>query len=117
MKPQFFQVLGTELVVKWDDGHESYYPLELLRRNCPCAYCSGEPDLFGRIAKGPEQHLTERSFRVRDIQTMGNYGLQPNWEDGHAWGIWTFDRLRAFCPCDECAKNNDSNEGEKPQTT
>src|SRR5437667_12722914 len=26
MRPKNWQVLGNELVVIWDDGHESYYP-------------------------------------------------------------------------------------------
>ncbi|MCU1245035.1 MAG: hypothetical protein JWN02_945, partial [Acidobacteria bacterium] len=29
--------------------------------------------------------------------------LQPNWADGHTYGIWTYERLREGCPCDECS--------------
>ena len=46
MRPVSHQVLGDLFVVVWSDGHESYYPLEELRRACPCAGCSGEPDLY-----------------------------------------------------------------------
>ena len=53
MRPASFQVVGDLFAVVWDDGHESYYPLEALRRACPCAACSGEPDLFGRMSSGP----------------------------------------------------------------
>lgn len=102
MKPTAIHLLGNELVVAWDDGHESYYSLESLRRACPCAVCAGEPDLFGRIAKGPEQHYSPRSFELVNVDSIGNYGIQPNWADGHTWGIWTYDRLRAFCPCELC---------------
>ena len=102
MKPANYQVLGNELVVVWDDGHESYYPLEELRRACPCAACSGEPDLFGRIAMGPQAQYSPRSFQLDRVTSVGNYALQPNWADGHDYGMWTYDRLRALCPCAEC---------------
>lgn len=104
MRPRQFEVLGNELVVVWDDGHESYYPLEKLRRACPCAACSGEPDLFGRIATAPPAPLSARSIEITSVDRIGNYGLQPNWADGHTWGIWTFDRLRAACPCEACLR-------------
>ena len=98
-KPKSWQVLGSELVVVWDDGHESYYPLEELRRACPCAACSGEPDLFGRMSKGPAPRYTAASFQLESVIPVGNYALQPNWADHHTYGIWTHDRLRAACPC------------------
>lgn len=103
MKPVFFEVIGNQLVVVWDDGHESYFPLEDLRRACPCAGCSGEPDLFGRI-NVPEPSFGPRSFDLLGVDQIGNYALQPNWADGHAWGIWTYDRLREHCGCDECRR-------------
>lgn len=102
MRPVSYQVLGSEFVVVWDDGHESYYPLEELRRGCPCAACSGEPDLFGRVAIGPKPQYGRASFELHSITPVGNYALQPNWADGHTYGIWTYDRLRAFCKCVEC---------------
>ncbi len=106
MRPASYQVLGDLLVVVWDDGHESYYPLEALRRACPCAACSGEPDLFGRMSAGPAPRYGEASFLLPSIEQVGNYALQPNWADGHKWGIWTFDRLRAFCCCGACGERS-----------
>jgi DUF971 family protein len=102
MRAKTVQVLGSLLVVVWDDGHESYYPLEELRRACPCAACSGEPDLFGRMAGGGPQRYGPRSFELNEVEWIGNYALQPNWADGHTYGIWTFERLREVCPCDVC---------------
>jgi len=93
------QILGDLLVVVWDDGHESYYPLEGLRRACPCAACSGEPDLFGRMSKGPPPRYTPASFELLSVTPIGNYALQPMWADGHGYGMWTYERLRAVCPC------------------
>lgn len=102
MQPRMVEILGEELVVVWDDGHESYYPLEALRRACPCAGCSGEPDLFGNIARGPDPIYVASSFKLDRVERVGNYAVQPDWSDGHTWGIWTYDRLRAFCRCGEC---------------
>ena len=111
MKPRFFDILGHELVVVWDDGHESYYPLEALRRSCPCANCSGEADLFGRLYKGPPIEFNDRSFEVDAIEPVGNYGIQFNWSDGHGWGIWTFERLRELCPCAACHPPDEKGDG------
>lgn len=102
MKPSFYQIIGNELSILWEDGHESYYPLPRLRRNCPCAFCSGEPDLFGRIRKGPAAPLTDLSFQLTGLLAVGNYGLQPEWADSHAWGIWTWEKLREACRCAIC---------------
>lgn len=104
MRPASYQLLGDLLVVVWDDGHESYYPLEDLRRACPCAACSGEPDLFGRMSKGPAPRYTPASFQLASVIPVGNYALQPNWGDDHTYGIWTYERLRAACKCEACVK-------------
>lgn len=103
MNPTFLEVLGTELAVVWSDGHESFYALDELRKRCPCAVCAGEADLFGRLAKGPAQSLSPRSFQISSVERVGNYGVQMNWADGHSFGIWTLDRLRDACPCQACA--------------
>jgi len=41
---------------------------------------------------------------LSSLTPVGNYALQPNWADGHNYGIWTFDRLREACSCEECKK-------------
>ena len=45
--------LDTELAVKWNDDEQSFISLELLRKKCPCAFCSGEKDVLGNVYKGP----------------------------------------------------------------
>ena len=47
MRPLDIQQIGNELAIKWDDGSESFIPLETLRRCCPCAGCKGEDGHFG----------------------------------------------------------------------
>jgi DUF971 family protein len=104
MRPKLIQPIGDELAVLWEDGHETYLKLEALRRRCPCASCQGEPDVLGNIHKGPMRLLTPDSFQLLSLQSVGSYGVQPNWKDGHHTGIYTFDYLRSLCPCLECAK-------------
>ena len=94
MRPLDVQVIGEELALKWPDGAESYLRLEVLRRGCPCAGCRGEPDVLGRLHRGPPPVLTAASFRLRRLERVGNYALQPVWEDGHDAGIYPFDYLR-----------------------
>ena len=50
LSPSNIQIIGQELAIAWNDGEETYLPLEKLRRACPCATCSGEPDAMGRVA-------------------------------------------------------------------
>lgn len=102
MRPTLVEEIGRELVIAWEDGHESYYGLEFLRKACPCANCAGEPDLFGRLAKGPSIPFRPESFQLAGLERIGNYGLQPNWKDGHTYGIWTWEALRRICPCERC---------------
>jgi len=94
MRPQDVQQIGEELAIRWDDGTESFIPLEKLRRACPCAGCKGEMDVMGNLYKNPEQPLTQVAFRLVRLERVGTYGLQPAWADGHATGIYSFDYLK-----------------------
>ena len=51
---------------------------------------------------GPAPVYRPESFQLRGIERVGNYALQPSWSDGHDYGIWPYEKLRAMCPCDEC---------------
>jgi len=94
MGPVDVQQIGEELAIKWEDGSESFIPLERLRRACPCAECKGEMDVMGNLYKGPERHLTSAAFRLVRLERVGTYAVQPVWADGHATGIYSFDCLR-----------------------
>jgi DUF971 family protein len=91
--PQSVQVIGSELAIIWSDGQESYFPLETLRRACPCATCGGEPDVLGRLIK-PKVEYNAESFQLRALQTIGGYALQPTWSDGHSTGLYSWEYLR-----------------------
>jgi len=91
--PVDIQMIGTEAAFKWNDGMESFLPLETLRRACPCAGCGGEPDVLGRVIR-PSVTYTPSSFLVTSYQIIGGYAFQPVWQDGHSTGLYTFDYLR-----------------------
>ena len=87
-------LVGHELVIVWDDGREDYFPLEALRRACPCAMCKGEKDSLGNVYKGPERALTPRAFQAVAHRRVGGYALQIDWADGHNDGLYSFETLR-----------------------
>jgi DUF971 family protein len=94
MRPLDLQFIGGELAVRWEDGGESFIPLEKLRRACPCAGCRGETDILGHLHKNPGPPLTARAFELVRIERVGGYAIQPVWADGHATGLFSFDYLR-----------------------
>ncbi len=94
MRPLDIQQIGNELAIKWDDGGESFIPLEKLRRRCPCAGCKGEMDIMGNVYKNPERPLTPTAFQLVRFVIVGGYAIQPVWADGHTTGIYSFDYLK-----------------------
>src|SRR5437899_1456690 len=94
VRPVDVQQIGEELAIKWEDGAESFVPLETLRRHCPCAGCRGEVDVLGHLHKNPERPLAPTAFQLVRVANVGGYGIQPVWADGHATGIYSFEYLR-----------------------
>lgn len=94
---QNVQLIGNELALRWNDGGETYLPIEFLRRACPCAACGGEPDVMGNLLR-PDVSYTARSFELAGWQPVGGYALQPRWADGHSTGIYSFAYLRRLSP-------------------
>ncbi len=94
MRPKDIQPIGTDLAISWEDGAESFIPLSQLRRYCPCAGCKGEVDVMGNLYINPQKPLNAASVRLRKLDYVGGYGVQPTWEDGHSTGIYSFDYLR-----------------------
>ena len=87
------------LLVQWPDGHHGRYPLKHLRESCACAHCVHE--LTG------EQLLDPRSIppdiHIQNMSLVGNYALKIEWSDGHDTGLYSWDRLRQLCQCDQCS--------------
>jgi len=84
--------------VAWADGHRSVYATKQLRETCPCAGCVNE--LTGERMLDPA--FVRPDIRADEISLVGRYAVKIRWSDGHATGIYTFERLRADCPCEAC---------------
>jgi DUF971 family protein len=87
------------LEIGWADGHESVFDAVSLRWLCPCAYCRGEAGSPGWLDSSPV--LTPAQLQIVDLQLVGSYAIAPTWGDGHHTGYYTFEQLRAACPCPE----------------
>jgi ATP-binding protein involved in chromosome partitioning len=88
------------ILVEWASaGHEAFYPARELRLACPCAGCVEE--LSGRRLLDPK--TIPADIRPVSLALVGAYGLKVHWSDGHSTGIYTFERLRAGCPCPACS--------------
>lgn len=88
------------LQIEWDDGQMCQYPLPELREACPCVECRGGHAFMGS-AYDPDNLLelkSARSYSVVSLVQVGNYAIQPTWDDGHATGIYTWEYLRKLCP-------------------
>lgn len=108
MSPAGIRQAGPkELEITWTDGHVSVYPVVYLRRSCRCAACIDE--WTGERILRPEQ-VSEDVKPIR-IEPVGRYAIHFAWSDGHASGIYSFDHLRAICPCSECAARTSNGEG------
>ena len=96
-----------EVSIRWQDGHESVYAFDLLRKECPCALCndlrskasaSAGPSLA--VLSGPV--LKAGEVQVNEVSPVGRYAMNFIWSDGHDSGIYAFEFLRALCPCPVC---------------
>jgi DUF971 family protein len=85
---------ARRVVVLWEDGHESIFPLDYLRSWCPCATCQGHSP-NARYLDLHDQELVQ-------IEGVGNYAVALTWQDGHNTGIYSFRLLRELCPCGAC---------------
>ncbi|MBC7812139.1 MAG: DUF971 domain-containing protein [Burkholderiales bacterium] len=93
------------LEITWEDDEVCQYPLGQLREACPCAECRGGHQFMGR-EHDPKNLLVlipKRSYGVTSLSMVGNYALQPFWDDGHHTGIYTWDYLNRLCPREENA--------------
>jgi DUF971 family protein len=45
--------------------------------------------------------IPKRSYAMKSIELVGNYAVQPVWDDGHSSGIYTFEYLRRLCPSED----------------
>lgn len=90
---------AQQLVITWADRHESIYPLDGLRRACPCVTCRGSHAEMGAPADPSVlQEAPRRRWEDVQVQPVGGYGLRMTWDDGHDDGVYTWQRLRDLAP-------------------
>ena len=89
LSPTKIERVNDKLKFTWNDGYESVLSLKFLRDNCPCAVCSAERDESSLI-KLP----VSGQYEIKEINLVGNYGIQITWGDGHNTGIYDFEYLR-----------------------
>jgi len=87
-----WQVSTDELGVAWPDGEVTIIGTRALRLDCPCAACVDE--FSGKPLLDPE--TVPADVTLESIHSVGRYGLQPAFSDGHRTGIYSFERLRAL---------------------
>ena len=91
---------GRVIEIQWNDaGHVGRYAARDLRLACGCAECVEE--MTGRPMLDPAR--VPADVRAGAVKLVGAYAVHFAWSDGHASGIYPWERLLARCPCDACA--------------
>jgi DUF971 family protein len=100
---------GAGVDIVWADGHASHYEFPYLREQCPCATCNDERGKKEDLATtqttafAPLPMFKPKTL-AQSATPVGNYALGISFTDGHSTGIFSYEYLRAVCPCQECAK-------------
>ncbi len=81
------------LEITWADGSTYRLPFKLVRFECPCAQCIHEITGERMI----QSESIPDDIRPTELGYSGNYALRVVWSDGHASGIFTWERLHALC--------------------
>ena len=96
---------SATFIINWSDGHECGYPFAMLRAACPCAECRGG---HANMRSTPDPEVFETPLedtpatRIKNVEAVGSYAVTIEWEDGHHYGIFNWNYLRALCPCLIC---------------
>lgn len=111
-RPKEVEVRNSDgtLMVRWEDGHLSEFPLFGLRKNCPCVECRGGHGSMGRYDRSLFRVKSDRSFEIENIRQIGNHAIRIYWSDGHSNGMYQWETLRSLCPCRECFPESDEEE-------
>ena len=78
---------SRQVEVTFDDGRSFHLPFEFLRVYSPSAEVRGH---------GPGQEVLQTGKRQIDIvgiEAVGHYAIRPEFSDGHATGIYSWDYL------------------------
>jgi len=102
--PQRIHRGEREIVITWADDHVGTYPARAVRLACPCAMCIEE--MTGRPLLDPT--TVPDDVTAARIELVGSYAIRIVWSDGHDTGIYTYQLLRAMCPCDSCRETGNA---------
>jgi len=99
------------LTIDWADGHKSEFSNQYLRDKCPCASCVEAHEAGAQSAKSASApapaaapfQMFKPKLRMNSIEEVGTYAVRIYWNDAHNAGIYSYDYLRAICPCADCA--------------
>ena len=95
MNPRQFKIKNkTHLRILWEDESESLIKLKYLRDQCPCASCKGETVLLKTYRPPAPRVITPEMYEIKNIEVVGDYAIQINWNDGHNTGIYSWDYLQ-----------------------
>lgn len=92
---QSIDLFRTEVAFVWKDKSTTIIKNFRLRQLCPCAFCSGERDVFGN-QYGGNNIKKEEDIKIIRFDIVGHYGLQFFFSDGHKDGIYTFSFLKSL---------------------
>ena len=101
-EPAAIEWVGSELAIRWRDGHESFYTPERLREHCPCANCKVRRQKMERDPFPMFAPAALASPGVLATEPVGRYALRFHWTDRHDSGIYDFRMLRDLCACTGC---------------
>jgi len=99
---------GTGVDIEWKDGHSSHYSFAFLRDACPCALCDEERGKSHREPGEPAKAapgslpMFKPAAKPTSAEGVGKYAIRFYWNDGHELGIYSWQFLRDWCPCEEC---------------
>ncbi len=91
--PTDIQLIGTEVALRWADGHESFISFATLRAASPSAEVKGERDIFGH-QYGGELPKNFVGIEVTGWERIGNYAIRFEFSDGHRTGLYSYELLR-----------------------
>lgn len=96
MKIKNVDQMPIGLAIVWNDNTDSLIPYNTLRNGCPCAYCSGETDVFGNVYIGEGIKKSDLAFEIDKIEMVGHYAIRIYWRDNHNSGIYPFELLKSL---------------------
>ena len=96
-QPRLVQAVGTEIAIIWNDGDESFFPMDYLRAQSPSAENQGEIDILGQ-RHGGDNREEFSGITVNNWEFIGNYAIRLMFSDGHQTGIFSWDYLRKIDP-------------------